>query len=261
MKKAKKQLKITFLGTGTSTGVPMIASNYPVAKSTDFRDKRLRSSIMVSWDDVQYIIDCGADFRQQMLREDVRFINGILITHEHADHIAGFDDIRPFSFQMGKVPIYTLERVLNTLKRRYEYIFATENRYPTAPNVEATVISHHQNFVLNGLEVVPVEVMHGNLPILGFRFQNVAYITDIKTMSAQEKEKLKDLDILIVTGLRFEPHPTHFNIEEALAFITELAPKKAYLTHISEPLGFHAEVEKQLPDNVFLAYDGLVLEC
>lgn len=259
MKRKKNQLKITFLGTGTSTGVPMLTSEHPVAKSKDPRDKRLRSSILVSYNDVTFVVDSGPDFRQQMLRENVQAINGVLFTHEHSDHIAGFDDIRPYSFKMGEVPIYALERVMNMLKKRYEYVFATENRYPSAPKVKEHIISHHQQFNFDGLEITPIEVMHGNLPILGYRFNNMAYITDIKTMSDKEKLKLKNLDVLIVTGLRKEPHATHFNIDEALQFIEEINPKKTYLTHISELLGFHEEVEKELPENVFLAYDGLVV--
>lgn len=252
-------MRITFLGTGTSTGVPMITSKLPVAFSKDSRDKRLRSSILISWKEHTYVIDCGPDFRQQMLREDVQAINGIFFTHEHADHIAGFDDIRPFSFQMGEVPIYTSERVLKVLQKRYDYIFATENRYPSAPKVQANIISHHEQFNFGGVPIIPVEVMHGNLPILGYRFGNMAYLTDIKSMSETEKKKLQNLEILIVTGLRKEPHATHFNIEEALTFIDEIQPQKTYLTHISDRLGLHAEVEKELPDNVFLAYDGLQL--
>lgn len=252
-----KQLKITFLGTGTSTGVPMISSNHPVAFSKDSRDKRLRSSIMISWDDCCYIIDSGPDFRQQMIREQVQSINGILFTHEHSDHIAGFDDIRPYSFQMGEVPIYVTERVLEALKKRYEYVFATENRYPSAAHVLPKIISSKSTFELNGVNVLPVEVMHGNLPVLGFRFNNFAYITDIKTIAEEEFSKLKGIDVLVVTGLRKEPHATHFNIEEALSFIEKVNPRKAYLTHISEMLGFHEEVEKELPENVYLAYDGL----
>ena len=254
------KIKITFLGTGTSTGVPMIASTHPVAKSKNSKDKRLRSSILVSWNDVNYVIDCGPDFRQQMIREEITSINGILLTHEHADHIAGLDEIRPYGFQMGEVPIYLSERVLKTLVIRFAYIFAIKNRYPSAPKVKATVISHKNNFVLNGLEVIPIEVMHGSLPILGYRFGSFAYLTDIKTISEEEKNKLKNLDVLVVTGLRKEPHATHFNLEEALRFIAEIQPKKAYLTHISELLGFHEEVSKELPNNVFLAYDGLKIE-
>ena len=253
----KKELKVTFLGTGTSTGVPMVTSKHPVAFSNDFRDKRLRSSILISWDDINYVIDCGPDFRQQMMREEVASINGILFTHEHADHIAGLDEIRPYCFQMGAVPIYLSERVLGVLKKRYDYIFATENRYPSAPKVSSTIISHQNSFSLDGVEVTPIEVMHGKLPILGYRFNNIAYLTDIKTITEDEKAKLFSLDTLIVTGLRIEPHSTHFNLEEALEFIKEIKPKRAYLTHISELLGFHAEVEKELPENVFLSYDGL----
>ncbi|WBX70514.1 MBL fold metallo-hydrolase [Tenacibaculum retecalamus] len=257
--KEKKQLKVTFLGTGTSTGVPMITSKHPVALSKDSRDKRLRSSIVISWDAINYVIDCDPDFRQQMIRENVESINGILFTHEHADHIAGLDEIRPYCFQMGAVPIYTSERVLEVLKRRYDYIFATENRYPSAPKVAPNVISHQNSFFLEDVKVTPIEVLHGRLPILGYRFNDVAYLTDIKTISAEEKKKLSNLDILIVTGLRKEAHATHFNLEEALAFIAALNPKKAYLTHISELLGLHEEVEKELPENVFLAYDGLII--
>ena len=253
----KKQIKITFLGTGTSTGVPMITSKHPVALSKNVKDKRLRSSIVVSWDDINYVIDCGPDFRQQMIRENVESINGILFTHEHADHIAGLDEIRPYCFQMGAVPLYMSSRVLEMLKRRYDYIFKTENRYPSAPKVATNIISHHNSFSLDGVKITPVEVMHGKLPILGYRFNDVAYITDIKTISEEEKNKLFNLDVLIVTGLRKELHSTHFNLDEALAFIAELNPKKAYLTHISELLGLHDEVEKELPENVFLAYDGL----
>ncbi|SEC91301.1 phosphoribosyl 1,2-cyclic phosphate phosphodiesterase [Tenacibaculum sp. MAR_2009_124] len=252
-----KQLKITFLGTGTSTGVPMITSTHPVSLSDNPKDKRLRSSIMISWDETTYIIDSGPDFRQQMIRENVQAIEGILFTHEHSDHIAGFDDIRPFSFRMGEVPIYLTERVLHALEKRYDYIFATENRYPGAAKVKTNIISKHSTLNFKGVKVVPVEVMHGNLPVLGFRFNNFAYLTDIKTISLEEKTKLSNLDTIVVTGLRKEEHSTHFNIEEALEFIKELNPKKAYLTHISELLGFHDEVEKELPENVHLAYDGL----
>ncbi|WP_428740586.1 MBL fold metallo-hydrolase [Tenacibaculum sp.] len=255
--KKKKQLKVTFLGTGTSTGVPMIASKHPVALSKNPKDKRLRSSILISWDDVNYVIDCGPDFRQQMMREEVQLVNGILFTHEHADHIAGLDEIRPYCFQIGEMPLYATDRVFDILKKRYDYIFATENRYPSAPKVKVNTISYKENFMLDGVEMIPIEVMHGQLPILGYRFNDIAYVTDIKTISEEEKKKLKDLDVLIVTGLRKEPHKTHFNLEEALSFIEDVQPKKAYLTHISELLGFHDEVEKELPKNVFLAYDGL----
>lgn len=255
--KKKDTLEITFLGTGTSTGVPMIGSKHPVANSKDPRDKRLRSSVMISYNGDNYIIDCGPDFRQQMLRENVQSINAILFTHEHADHIAGLDEIRPFSFQLGAVPVYASKRVLNNLKKRYEYIFTTENRYPTAPKVEPHIISHREKLHFGALQITPVEIMHGNLPILGYRFNDIAYLTDIKSITKKEKEKLKNLEVLIITGLRKEPHPTHFNITEALLFAEEIGATRTYLTHISELLGFYSEVQKELPKNVFLAYDGL----
>mgnify|MGYP005992839115 CR=1 FL=1 len=260
MRLKNPKIKVTFLGTGTSTGVPMIASTHPVANSNDPKDKRLRSSILISWGNANFVIDCGPDFRQQMIRENVTSINGILFTHEHADHIAGLDEIRPYGFQMGEVPIYLSKRVLKTLETRFAYVFAKENRYPSAPKVKSNVISHDESFYLEGVEIIPIEVMHGKLPILGFRFGNIAYLTDIKTISESEKKKLKNLEILIVTGLRKEPHATHFNLEEALNFVEEIKPQKTYLTHISELLGFHEEVSKELPENIFLAYDGLKIE-
>lgn len=249
-------MKITFLGTGTSQGIPMIANNHPVCLSTDAKDKRLRSSVMISWDDVNYIIDCGPDFRQQILREKVQSINGVLFTHEHSDHTAGLDDLRPFCYQMEAVPVYARERVLDNLKVRFAYIFETENRYPGAPKLEENVITN-EPFWLSGVEVMPIEVMHGGLPITAYRFNNVAYITDLKTISESEKQKLQNLDVLVLNALRIEQHPTHVNLSEALMLVDELKPKKTYFTHISHKLGFHAEIQKQLPDNVFLSYDGL----
>jgi len=252
-------MKITFLGTGTSQGVPMIASDDPVCLSTDPRDKRLRSSIMISWNDVNYIIDCGPDFRQQVLRENVQAINGVLFTHEHADHTAGIDDLRPYTYQMGEVPIYAQDRVIENLKVRFSYIFETENRYAGAPKLNENIINSN-SFLLDGVKVIPIEIMHGKLPILGYRFNNIAYLTDLKTISDSEKQKLQDLDVLIINALRIEEHPTHLNLEEALAFVKEIKPKKTYFTHISHKLGFHAEVEKMLPKDVFLSYDGLQVD-
>lgn len=249
-------MEITFLGTGTSQGIPMIANNDPVCLSSDSRDKRLRSSVMISWDDINYIIDCGPDFRQQMLRENVQSIKGVLFTHEHADHTAGIDDLRPYTYQMGEVPVYAQKRVLENLKMRFGYIFETENRYDGAPKLQENLISE-STFDLDGVEVTPIQIMHGQLPITAYRFGDVAYITDLKTISDSEKEKLQNLDVLIVNALRIEKHPTHLNLEEALAFVQEIQPKQAYFSHISHKLGFHAEVEKILPENVFLSYDGL----
>lgn len=256
----KKQLKITFLGTGTSTGVPMIASKNPVRYSEDIRDKRLRSSIMVSWEGNNLLVDCGPDFRQQMIRANVESIIGILFSHEHADHIAGFDEIRPYYYRMGPVPIYADARVMNSLERRYEYIFTTENRYPSAPAVDATVISEKDQLEFDGVKVTPIKVMHGDLPILGYRFNDTAYLTDVKTIPEEEKEKLKGLEVLITTALRKDNHKTHATLEEALELVEELKPKRAYFSHISELLGFHADIEKDLPENVFLSYDELVID-
>lgn len=251
-------MKITFLGTGTSQGIPVIGSSHPVCLSKDKKDKRLRVSILFEWDDFAYVIDCGPDFRYQMLRANVQKINGILITHEHADHIAGIDDIRPFSFQLGGVPIYAQKQVLSNLAYRFEYIFRDEDKYPGAPSVQQHEIGS-KPFKLFNLEVTPIKVLHGKLEILGYKFNNVAYLTDVKTIASEEKEKLKNLDILIINAIRYEPHHSHLNIEEALELIDELQPKKTYLTHISHHLGFHAVVEKTLPKNVFIAYDELVL--
>ena len=252
-------MKITFLGTGTSQGIPIIANNDPVCLSSDSRDKRLRSSVMISWDDINYIIDCGPDFRQQMLRENVQSINGVLFTHEHADHTAGIDDLRPYTFKMGEVPIYGQERVIENLKVRFAYIFKTENRYAGAPKLEENIIDSN-SFKLSGVDVVPIKIMHGKLPILAYRFGDIAYITDLKTINEEEKLKLKNLEILVVNALRIEEHPTHKNLDEALAFVKEINPKKAYFTHISHKLGFHQEVEDKLPENVYLSYDGLQIE-
>ena len=252
-------MRITFLGTGTSQGIPMIANNHPVCLSTNLKDKRLRSSIMVSWGDSTYIVDCGPDFRMQMLRENVQRINGVLFTHEHSDHTAGFDDVRPFSYQMGEVPVYLDKRTLTSLQKRFEYVFSTENRYPGAPKVAINVIDG-TSFELNGVEVTPIEVLHGNLPVTCYRFNDFAYLTDVKTISESEKHKLKGIKTLVVNALRIDEHPTHFNLQEALDFVKEISPEKTYFSHISHKLGFHDDIQKKLPENVFLAYDGLKIE-
>lgn len=256
MKTDKKLLNITFLGTGTSQGIPMIASNDPVCLSKDVKDKRLRSSVLISSDEASYVIDCGPDFRQQMLRENVQLVEGVLFTHEHADHTAGLDDLRPYCYKIGEMPIYLNKRTLESLEQRFQYIFSKENRYPGAPSVQPTIVDN-QSFKLGNLNVTPIQVLHGNLPILGYKIENIAYLTDVKTIETSEIDKLKNLDVLIVNALRLEAHPTHFNLEEALDFVAKIKPKKTYFTHISHKLGFHKEVSKNLPPNVYLAYDGL----
>lgn len=249
-------MEITFLGTGTSQGIPIIGSTHPVCLSEDQKDKRLRVSVLVCWDDYQYVIDCGPDFRQQMLANKVTRIDGILFTHEHADHTMGMDDIRPFFFRQGDIPVYAHKRVLEALRERFSYIFSSENKYPGAPSVIENELTN-QPFSLGNLDVMPVDLMHNRLQVFGFRFKDFAYLTDMKTIEKEEIEKLKGVKVLVVNALRIEPHHSHFNLDEALAFIEEVKPERAYLTHISHMLGFHEEVQKQLPKNVFLAYDNL----
>ncbi|MGL2999323.1 MBL fold metallo-hydrolase [Flavobacterium sp. RSSB_23] len=252
-------MNIYFLGTGTSQGIPIIGSTHPVCKSTDYKDKRLRVSLWMSWEDHSYVIDCGPDFRQQMLASDCQKVDGILFTHEHSDHTAGLDDIRPFNFRQGEMPIYAHQRVIENLKKRFDYVFETENRYPGAPSVKTIEVINNQPFVLGGKTVIPIDVMHGDLQVFGYRVDDFAYLTDVKTVAPEEVEKLKNLDVLVLNALRITPHNTHFNLQEALDFIALVQPKKAYLTHISHLLGFHEDVQKELPENVFLAYDNLVI--
>lgn len=252
-------MNIYFLGTGTSQGIPIIGSTHPVCKSTDYKDKRLRVSLWMSWEDHSYVIDCGPDFRQQMLASDCQKVDGILFTHEHSDHTAGLDDIRPFNFRQGEMPIYAHQRVIENLKKRFDYVFETENRYPGAPSVKTIEVINNQPFVLGGKTVIPINALHGDLQVFGYRVDDFAYLTDVKTVAPEEVEKLKNLDVLVLNALRITSHNTHFNLQEALDFIALVQPKKAYLTHISHLLGFHEEVQKELPENVFLAYDNLVI--
>ncbi|WP_129751218.1 MBL fold metallo-hydrolase [Flavobacterium beibuense] len=250
-------MKVWFLGTGTSQGIPVIGCNDPVCLSNDPRDKRLRVSVLIQWDDYSYVIDCGPDFRQQMLTSQSQKLDGILFTHEHADHTAGLDDIRPFFFRQGDIPIYAHKRVLTELEKRFDYIFEQENKYPGAPSVKEHEVRNNEPFTLGNKTVIPVNIMHGSLQVFGYRIDDFAYLTDVKVVEAEERDKLKGLKVLVVSALREAEHPTHFNLDEALAFINEIKPERAYLTHISHLMGFHAEVQNKLPENVFLAYDNL----
>ncbi len=255
----KSQLKVTFLGTGTSQGIPVIGSKHPVCLSEDPKDKRLRVSVLLSWDTYNYVIDCGPDFRQQMLTNKVEKVDGILFTHEHADHTAGLDDIRPFNFRQGDLPIYGHERVIKELKIRFDYIFTEANKYPGAPGVSVNIIHKDAPFTIGETEVIPIDADHNGLQVFGFKCKDFTYLTDVKTMNKTEIDKIKNCKVLVINALREEPHHSHFNIEEALAFIAVVKPEKAYLTHISHHMGFHEDMQKKLPKNVFLAYDNLVI--
>lgn len=251
------RMTITFLGTGTSQGIPVIGSNHPVCLSKDPKDKRLRVSVLISWKDFNYVIDCGPDFRQQMLSNSVTKLDGILFTHEHADHTAGIDDIRPFFFRQGDIPIYAHERVIKSLQRRFDYIFADENRYPGAPAVKVTEVVKDESLLMDDLEVIPIEAYHNRLQVFGYRLGDFVYLTDVKSVEEEEMQKLLGAKVLVVNALRIEPHHSHLNLEEALAFAEKARAEKTYFTHISHYLGFHEEVQKQLPENVYLAYDNL----
>lgn len=254
-------MKIHFLGTGTSQGIPVIGIKHPVCLSTNLKDKRLRSSILIDWNNTKILIDCGPDFRQQMLRIDNDALDAILFTHEHADHTAGLDDIRPYCFMESKaMPVYAQNRVVESLKRRFDYIFETTNRYPGAPSIEIHEIQAYKDFSVNSKIIKPLLVNHGSLPILGYRFDNFAYLTDVKTLDEATYKQLENLDVLVINALRIQEHPTHNNLTEALEHISKIKPKKAYLTHIGFQLGFHDEIETILPENVFLAYDQLILD-
>jgi len=254
-------MKITFLGTGTSQGIPVIGSDHPVCLSTNEKDMRLRSSIMIEEDGTVLVIDCGPDFRTQMLRVKPLHLSGILFTHEHSDHTAGLDDIRPFYFkQEGDFQLYGHQRVYEALKQRFEYIFQVENKYPGAPSVVWNEIRNNVPFFINKVLITPVNASHNTLQVFGFRIHDFVYLTDVKTIEDKEVEKLKHVKVLVINALRNEEHHSHFTLSEALSFIEKIKPEKAYLTHVSHQLGFHDEVQKNLPKNVFLSYDNLTIE-
>ncbi len=197
-------INVTFLGTGTSQGIPIIGSDHPVCKSKDSKDKRLRVSVLVQCESYNLVIDCGPDFRQQMLRENIKHIDGIFFTHEHADHSAGMDDIRPFYFKQGDIPVFGTERVINNFNERFNYIFSKDNKYPGAPSVDINIISAKKRFEFKGKKIIPIEVMHNNLSILGYRIDDFCYLTDVKTIPDQEFNKLKNIDLLVLSCLRIE---------------------------------------------------------
>ena len=252
-------MKVTFLGTGTSQGIPIIGSNHPVCQSNDPRDKRLRSSVLVQWNDCAIVIDCGPDFRQQMLQYPISKLDAILFTHQHADHTAGIDDIRPFFFRQGDIPIYALLRVIDNLTQRFGYILNSANKYPGAPAVDIHRVDPNQSFSVCEQLIVPVVGQHNRLDVLGYRIESFAYLTDIKTISDDEIRKLHGLDVLVLNALRVEPHHSHLNLEEAIQLAQKIGARTTYFTHISHHLGFYAEVEQNLPKNVHLAFDNLII--
>ena len=247
---------VTFLGTGTSQGIPVIGRNHPVCLSTDPKDKRLRVSALVEYKGYSILIDCGPDFRAQMLTNQITHIDAILYTHEHNDHTAGLDDIRPYFFRQGDIPIYAHKRVLDSLKKRFDYIFESENKYPGAPSVVVNEIKNVP-FKFKELDIIPVNVMHNRVQVFGYRLADFVYLTDVKTIEEEEIEKLRGVKVLVINALRIEKHHSHFNLEDALEFINKVKPERAYIIHISHVMGFHEEVQAQLPENVFLAYDNL----
>ena len=253
-------MKLTFLGTGTSQGVPVIACDCGVCLSSDIRDERLRSSVMITINNLNYLIDCGPDFRQQMLREKIQDIRAILFTHEHKDHIAGMDDVRAFNFKHQKdMDVYCDMNVKKALFREFSYIFS-DDKYPGVPEVNIHNINSNKSFNIDGNLFIPIEVMHYKLPVLGFRINDLTYITDAKTISRKEIEKIKGTRILVVNALRIREHISHFNLKEAINFINQVKPDMAYLTHVSHLMGRTEDLEKQLPDQVMIAYDGLQVD-
>ena len=252
-------MKITFLGTGTSQGVPVIGCRCEVCQSLDFRNKRLRTSIHIEINGQSFVVDTGPDFRQQMLRENVARLDAVLFTHAHRDHTAGLDDVRAYNFmQNSNMPVYGRQEVLDQLKMEFAYAFA-KDAYPGLPRITLNQIDERP-FELNGVPIMPLPVMHLHLPVLGFRFGNFSYITDANVIPEETLMLLRGTEVLVLNALQIEHHVSHFNLNEALKMIGRIGPAKAYLTHISHKLGLHSAVEKKLPENVSLAYDGLQIE-
>ena len=250
-------LNITVLGSGTSQGVPVIACNCKVCTSNNPKDKRLRCSILISYNGENYVIDSGPDFRYQMLRENVQTLRAVLFTHEHKDHVSGLDDVRAFNFKEQRdMQVYSSKRVEVALKREFHYVF-DEDKYPGVPLIQLNTIQNEKFTLQEGLEVQPIEVMHYKMPVMAYRIKDFAYITDAKTISESEREKLKGVKVLIVNALRIQEHISHFNLDEALQLIEEVKPEQAYLTHISHLFGTHEEIQSLCPSNVYPAFDGL----
>lgn len=247
-------MKITFLGTGTSTGIPQIGCDCETCMSPDPKDKRLRASVLIEEGDTGILIDSGPDMRQQLLQHNIRRIAGLLITHEHYDHLGGLDDVRP----LGEVIVYAEKNVAKVIRQNMSYCFA-DNKYPGVPAIKLHEIDL-QPFTINGLNIVPVRIMHARLPILGFRIENMAYITDLKSISEEELNKLQGLDVLILNALRIKPHISHICLSEAIELALKIGAKRTYFTHFSHHIGKHDLVQAMLPQNMYISYDDLVVE-
>jgi phosphoribosyl 1,2-cyclic phosphate phosphodiesterase len=255
-------LKVTFLGTGTSQGVPVIGCTCEVCRSLDYRDKRLRSSIHLDIDGQSLVIDAGPDFRQQMLRENINKLDAVILTHAHRDHTAGIDDVRAYNFlQSMNMPVYGTVETLNQIKNDFAYIFGPDN-YPGLPRLDLRTITE-SSFAISNITIIPLPVLHLRLPVLGFRIGDFSYITDANVIPETTYEKLKGTKSLVINALQREQHISHFNLEQAIEIVRKINPEKAYFTHISHKMGLHAEVSKELPENISLAIDGLQisLEC
>ncbi len=249
-------MNITFLGTGTSTGVPQIGCECPVCRSTDMRDKRLRCSGLIEVNGQRILIDCGPDFREQMIRlNDFRAIDAVLITHEHYDHVGGLDDLRPFCV-FGDMTVYAEHYTAERLRQRIPYCFA-EQLYPGVPRIELKELTALQPFSVGSVEIMPIRVFHAKMPILGYRIGKMAWITDMLELPDVSLEQLKDLDVLVLNALRREPHISHQTLEQALSTAKRVGARQTYLIHMSHQMGLHSEVSKILPDTISLAYDGL----
>jgi len=251
-------LKITFLGTGTSQGVPVIGCDCKVCKSLDFRDKRFRSSIHLEANGVSLVVDTGPDFRMQMLRAGIKKLDAVIYTHEHKDHTAGLDDIRPFNFvQQMDLPIFGRRQVLDQIQREFSYIFSAK-KYPGVPQVDAIEITENP-FQVNGLSVIPIPVLHYKLPVLGFRFGDLSYVTDANFIPEESFKLMEGTEILVLNALQKEPHISHFTLDEAVEMAQKIGAKQTYFTHISHRLGIHEQIDRELPEGIALGYDGLEL--
>jgi phosphoribosyl 1,2-cyclic phosphate phosphodiesterase len=253
-------ITITFLGTGTSTGVPMIACNCPVCTSKDAKDTRLRSSILVQSSTTTFVIDTTPDFRYQMLRQQVTQLDAVLFTHPHKDHIAGLDDVKAFNFFTGNaMQVYANELTQTALKREFMYVFA-ENKYPGIPQITLHTIDEHTPFLIGDIPIIPILVWHLHMPVLGFKIGKFTYITDANKIDAIEQEKIKGSQMVVVNALRHAPHLSHFTVDEAVTLVKNIQVPQARFTHISHQLGLHQTINNTLPDGIELAYDGLQLQ-